>query len=237
MVNVQIPIPILFKTQFETYLKTDLAYTNFIGQNENIELHIINCSSFVDGKNACLFKDTVCDTTFISPDYENLVYSSLEDEEGIGAFFIDIRDNIKIVSFIAHIDNKFHNHLEIALLCSHVDKKIKGAAFILTKSILSFLRTTFPEYTISLRVAKGKENTHAIAFYEKLGFEVRGDSNQMILNHLEHNHSGGSKRIYWSKMTKKALMSWAKEYKIVGIRNLSRDDLVKAIKNKRRTKK
>ena len=219
---------------FFMHLENDTEYNDFLLIYDQIQLTIIE---HMDFDNMLDLYKPICDETFISSSYEEILYSTLQDVENVGFFFTNMETKNKLVALIACID--YHaRSIEITLLCSNSNPtiRIRGAARTLMKSVLTFFRKQYPKYTITLRIGEstGEHNNTAENFYKSLGFTYVSP-NDPTNNKMQFN--GGrqhQKRVYWSKMTNAQLKSLAKDYKIVGIRNMERDDLIKAIKNKRK---
>jgi ribosomal protein S18 acetylase RimI-like enzyme len=154
---------------------------------------------------------SVCDSTFLANDYEEMAYEMLEDEEDyIGFFAIQKIDGMEriIASMIiskevamdkvnknapnstdANISHLLANkteYTEITLLCSDKQHRVVGLASVMMRVVQS----QFPN--IVLHVAKGEKNPNANKFYIKMGFQVI--PNSIVMIYRSKDQSGGAKR-------------------------------------------
>ena len=138
---------------------------------------------------------------------------------------------IKLVSLLLNIEN--YPKIKVEQLCSNNNPniRVKGAASMLLKTLLDFIANNHKIATVYLYVAKCEENA-AVKFYTRMGF-VENDTKSCEMIWRPGGQEGGSKRVFWSRMTHTEIKLLAKEYGIHHKRNMSRDDLIKVIKNKR----
>lgn len=146
----------------------------------------------VDSQNIQLYEPilkqlSVCDPNVISKSTEKLSYASLNEAGYYGFFISNTMNTVIYNSAIVDIDcsqigdklidndiddiDIIHS-VELVLLCSNLNKRVKGLTAFLLNFIIDYVIVLNPLcQNILLYVAKGETNTTAGDFYKKIGFE------------------------------------------------------------------
>jgi len=164
----------------------------------NYNLHIITNFNY-QTYGMLLEKQHICDTRFISNEYERLSYGALEDVESyIGFFLTNANNTVLYISSIVDLNCSgikdesldVTNAVEIVLLCANYNERV----IKLTENLFNLLINDYiPKYKnnvskIFLRIAKGIDNTTAFDFYLKIGFKF------ITKNLMEYTYHYGGKR-------------------------------------------
>jgi len=170
--------------------------------SKNYTLHMVDHTNY-DTYEQVLSAVYICDNAFISKSYENLSYTSLENEDYIG-FFLTSTDNTMLYASAifdvncSQIVTKFENMdprnaVELCLICSNKSIKIEGLTVHFFRIVLNMFVPNIKNKVehIILYVAKGTINSGAIAFYNKLGFTEIAKN---IMQYTYVNHINGGKR-------------------------------------------
>ena len=170
--------------------------------NKDYNLHIISLYNYKKYEKV-LEQMNICDTKYISNNYENASYSVLEYEGYVGFILTNTSNTIVYISLIIDINCSTLNYrsgildtekaVEISLLCANKEQRVIG----LTKSFVNIIiRKYIPQLKknvnkIYLFVSKGIDmNKSAFDFYSKIGFNPAEYTNLM-----EYNYPiGGGKR-------------------------------------------
>lgn len=174
-------------------------------------VHVVDESNF-DQHEAALERLAVCDETYISRSYEAISYTSLQLPGYVGFFLTDAKGQTPLASLILDLGcDQLLDRMGaaaaqapavcIALLCAHPKHKVPNltAAFV-----AHTLRTQAPRHKpgvqqVLLYVSKGRANTTAVRFYQRLGFQFvkHGnieEPNLMAAPLSSIAHQGGAKR-------------------------------------------
>ena len=170
----------------------------------------------------------ICDRDFISKEYETLSYDSLEDDESIGFFILNDYNDV-LVSLIANVKEDV---VKLTLLCKNKNiKEVKGAPKVLLTEVNIFFTTTLKK-TTTLNVAKGTQNTHAIKFYQSIGFNIDGCEQNRVTMKCLNGGSNKHPKKQWKLMTLKELAKIARAMDIKGRSCMNKDEMISALKKK-----
>jgi ribosomal protein S18 acetylase RimI-like enzyme len=121
---------------------------------------------------------SICDRNVFHGNYENFTYSNLEEDDNIGFFIVNANRQV-ILSLVLSLDliHDFENmpamfrpadYVEVALLCSHPEYRVKYAAKILILALQEYFITLKKPKNMFLHLAT--KQTGARAFYKSVGF-------------------------------------------------------------------
>ena len=171
---------------------------NFNFEDKKYNLHIVdnfNYNEYIDFFN----NQFICDTNYISQNYEFLMYSILEDPGCVGFFISNKENKIIYLSLIVDIDCvqsdninvDESNSIIISLLCSnHLDRQPRLTFYFMNYFIHNLILNYKPDLkNIYLSVAKKRNNKNAIKFYTSIGFK------ELNNGHMKYTFTKGGKKI------------------------------------------
>lgn len=169
---------------------------NTIPWNDVYTIHVVTRANYAMYE-PFLDKANICDPLFLSRSFEELSYSSLEDNpHTIGLFVTDKRNTQLHCSMVLDTGcekNKdailgagynLNESIEIVLLCANNAIRTPGLTTQFVRFVFDrlLLRINPNAKHVFLYVAKGTDNAHAYSFYTKLGFSALADPHVMVHN-------------------------------------------------------
>jgi len=135
----------------------------------------------------------ICNPNLLAHSYEQLVYDSIDAEEGIIGLYIKKNNDVVLTCIIdigcgnvcnksTIAKNKFEDYIEITLLCSNPIHRIPGIASLILDFVKQISSIIGKKY-ILLIVSNWGKNKSAVEFYARNGF-VPTDIKEIMLYNL-----------------------------------------------------
>jgi hypothetical protein len=177
--------------------------------NQTYSIHTVSQTNYVNNAN-WIENIGICDRNIISIGFENISYSILSEDYGLGFFLTQLNNTNNVYSSIIFdltcgknediiIEKEYDltKSIELSLLCTNMNHYMPGLTMKFVNTVFQFIKVSNPIIEhVFLYVAKGSNNPRAVNFYRKIGFQYLENDNPfvMYLNLNEMSMAKGGKQ-------------------------------------------